>query len=122
MKPVSILVLLLFVALPVGQALAKEPTTGGWSQAEVTKPEVVAAANFAMKEEAKELQKSKETSAMQWKLVSIVSAEEQVVAGMNYRLILTDQLDGKKREAEAIVWWQAWNKDAPYKLTAWTWQ
>jgi len=122
MIPVCILGSIFFAALLGGCGLAKEPMPGGKSPAAVTKPEVVAAANFAIKEEEKAIQNNKETPAAKLSLVSILSAEEQVVAGMNYRLKLKVKLDGKEKKAGATVWWQAWNKEAPYKLTSWKWQ
>jgi hypothetical protein len=27
-------------------------------------------------------------------------------------------VNGTEKEAEAVVWWQAWNKQEPYKLTS----
>jgi len=67
------------------------------------------------------IQKEQKT-ATKLSLVSIISAEEQVVSGMNYHLALKVKLNGKLKKAEATVWWQAWNKEAPYKLTAWKWK
>ncbi len=92
-----------------------------WTLAAVTKPEVVAAAHFAVAEQAKVIEKELKT-ATKLSLVTIISAEEQVVSGMNYHLALKVKLNGKRKKAEATVWWQAWNKDAPYKLTAWKWK
>jgi hypothetical protein len=86
------------------------------------KPEVITAANFAIMEEEKVLRNNKKTESAQLSLVAILAAEEQVVAGMNYRLILKVVLDGREKIATATVWWQSWNKEAPYKLTSWDWQ
>jgi hypothetical protein len=55
-------------------------------------------------------------------LVRILGAEQQVVAGLNYRLQLRVTLDGEEKTAEALVWWQAWRKPEPYQLTSWTWR
>lgn len=55
-------------------------------------------------------------------LVKILGAEEQVVAGMNYRLTLKVTVNGTEKQAEAVVWWQAWRKPAPYELTSWKWE
>ena len=87
----------------------------------MTKPEVVAAAHFAVAEQTKVIQKEQKT-ATKLSLVTIISAEEQVVSGMNYHLTLKVKLDGKLKKAEATVWWQAWNKEAPYRLTSWKWK
>jgi uncharacterized protein YaaN involved in tellurite resistance len=93
---------------------------GGYSAATTTNEEVVAAANFAIKAQAEELKKTAATSTLS--LVSVARVEQQVVAGMNYRMTLNVQHDGKARQAEAVVWWQAWNREAPYKLTSWNWK
>lgn len=114
---------ILFAASLGGGGLAKEPAPrlGGWSEAAVTEPEVVAAANFAIKEQEKAIQKSKGTPTAKLRLSSILSAKTQVVAGINYRFKLNVILDGKKQKAEATVWWQAWRKPDPYRLTSWKW-
>lgn len=119
--PVCILVVILFTALINSHSHAGEQIAGGWTLAAVTKPEVVAAANFAVAEQAKLIQKELK-KATKLSLVAIMSAEEQVVSGMNYHLTLKVKLNGKRKKAEATVWWQAWNKETPYKLTAWKWK
>ena len=119
--PVCILAVILFTTLINSHSHAGEQIAGGWTSAAVTKPEVVAAANFAVAEQAKVIQKELK-KATKLSLVAIISAEEQVVSGMNYHLTLKVKLNGKLKKAEATVWWQAWNKDAPYKLTAWKWK
>ncbi len=101
------------------------PTTpqakvGGYAKAEVTKQEVLEAAKFAVQAQAKALQQ--DGKKVELKLVKILAAEEQVVAGMNFRLKLQVLQDGKAKQAEAVVWWQAWRKPDPYQLTAWKWQ
>ncbi|ACD96140.1 cystatin domain-containing protein [Trichlorobacter lovleyi] len=119
--PLCVLLITLFTVLLDGDCLAQEQISGGWTLAAVTKPEVVAAAHFAVAEQAKVIEKELKT-ATKLSLVTIISAEEQVVSGMNYHLALKVKLNGKRKKAEATVWWQAWNKDAPYKLTAWKWK
>jgi hypothetical protein len=32
------------------------------------------------------------------------------------------KLDDTEKEAEAVVWWQAWRKPDPYQLTSWIWK
>jgi hypothetical protein len=54
-------------------------------------------------------------------LSKILGAEQQVVAGMNYRLKLRVRVNGNEKQAEAIVWWQSWRKPDPYQLTSWKW-
>lgn len=120
--PLCVLLITLFTVLLDGDCLAQEQISGGRTLAAVTKPEVVAAAHFAIAEQAKLMQKELEPAAAKLRLVSILRAEEQVVSGMNYHLTLKVKLNGKRKKAEATVWWQAWNKEAPYKLTAWKWK
>ncbi len=120
--PVCILVAVLCTAIVNDRCLAGEQIVGGRTPAVVTKPEVVAAAHFAVAEQAKLMRKEQETAAAKLGLVAIMSAEEQVVSGMNYHLMLKVKLNGMLKKAEATVWWQAWNKETPYKLTAWKWK
>lgn len=103
----------------VGGIDAAERMVGGFASASTTKTEVVDAAKFAVQAELKALQATNATARLE--LVKIVSAEEQVVAGMNYRLKLKVKLDGKEKDADVTVWWQAWRKPEPYELTSWTW-
>ena len=106
-------------------AQAKEPApklVGGNAPVAATQKEVVAAANFAIQEQTKELRKDPATPEAKLSLVKIVSAEQQVVAGMNYHLKLKVKLDGKEKTAAVTVWSQPWNKETPNKLTAWAWE
>ena len=84
--------------------------------------EVVAAAAFAIKAQQNAMLEKKDLESPKLKLVTILQAEQQVVAGTNYRLKLKVKLNGKEKSAEAIVWWQAWRKPDPYQLTSWTWK
>ena len=90
------------------QALEK---SGGWSDAKVDDPNVVAAAKFAVGSHKK--------VAMD----RIVKAKQQVVAGLNYgvHLQVTDRSSGKPvpREAEAVIYQ---NLDDEYSLTSWKWK
>ena len=94
---------------------------GGRVEAAVTKKEVREAAAMAVKIQAKSMQDPKEAQAPKLKLVEILKAEEQVVAGTNYHLKLKVKHGDKVRNAEATVWWQPWRKPEPYHLTAWKW-
>ena len=117
-----IVALILLTSWPARPGQAKEPMPGGWTSAAVTNAEVVVAATFAIKEEEKSIRKANAATKATLALVSIVNAEQQVVAGMNYRLTMKVKSDGKDKTAVAIVWWQAWNKEEAYKLTSWKWQ
>ena len=70
---------------------------GGYAAAPVADPEVVAAAMFAVTAHA---EKSKKTIT----LTKVVSAQQQVVAGMNYKLVLAVDVDGQPKEVEAAVY------------------
>jgi hypothetical protein len=97
-------------------------TPGGFSRASVTKKELVNAASFAIKAEEKALRNAKGDQPVKLELVKIAGAEEQVVAGINYRLNLSVKLNGKEKNAETTVWWQAWRRPDPYQLTSWDWK
>jgi hypothetical protein len=68
---------LIFGSVTVGLA----QRTGGYKEVANDDAEVVAAAEFAAKEQGKKQE-------MTYKLVSVEHAEQQVVAGINYRLCL----------------------------------
>lgn len=101
---------------------AQPAPAGGYAKAAVTDKEVVAAATFAIKTQQNALQVKKQPDPLKLELVKILHAEQQVVAGMNYRLRLRVTLNGKEKTAEAVVWWQAWRKPDPYQLTSWAWK
>lgn len=69
----------------------REPIAGGYSTVETTDLEVVTAANFAVKAQAKK-QRAK------IKLVNVVRAEQQVVAGRNYQMCLQVEVLEKGRK------------------------
>lgn len=119
---VGLAVLLSLAAARPGEARDQASLVGGYAAASVTAAEVVAAAEFAVAAEAKALQEKKDAPPPKLELVRILGAQQQVVAGMNYRLTLKVKLNGVDREAEAVVWWQAWRTPDPYQLTAWTWK
>jgi hypothetical protein len=101
--------------------LVQQPVAGGYSPIAVTNKEVIDAAAFAVKVQQKAMQSLHGEPAAKLELAAIVSAEEQVVAGINYRLKLKVKVDGTDKDAEAVVWWQAWRKPEPYQLTSWNW-
>lgn len=104
------------MASGVDQALARKP--GGWSEVSVTDEGVVAAAAFAVQAHRAAMQKNGD----QGKLVleKVEAAQQQVVAGMNYRLTLRVQTAGPARTAEALVWARVWLEEPErYQLTSW---
>jgi hypothetical protein len=99
---------------------APQSMPGAYAAASVTDPNVQAAARFAIDAEQQALLKAGESGTLD--LVSILGAEQQVVAGVNYRLRLRVRRSGQAQDAAALVWWQAWRKPDPYQLTSWQWQ
>jgi len=95
---------------------------GEYSPAAVTNKEVIAAAKFAVSAKEEAMREEKNPKPARLKLVKIVSAQQQVVAGINFRLYLELTLNGNNKEAKAIVWWQAWRRPDSYQLTSWKWK
>jgi hypothetical protein len=110
----------LFVVFSLG-TVCSQTLVGGYSKASVTEKEVMDAADFAVRAQQKAMQDSQGEKAVKLELGKILEAEQQVVAGMNYRLKLLVKMNGKEKHAEAVVWWQAWRKPDPYQLTLWKW-
>lgn len=119
MKKTIIAISTAIVVFAIAPAAKAEAIAGGYSPATVTNETVQAAAAAAIAAQAKTLPAQKEGTAAKLELVKILAAEQQVVAGMNYRLTLRVKWDGKEKTAEAVVWWQAWRKPDPYQLTSW---
>jgi hypothetical protein len=101
---------------------AQQTLTGGYNTVPVDNKEVVAAAAFAIEAQKKAIQEKTGGKPANLELITILKAEQQVVAGMNYRLTLKVKLNGKEKTAETIVWWQAWRRPNPYQLTSWAWE
>lgn len=102
--------------------VAAESKPGGYAPVSVADKDVVAAARFAVETHQKLTKKQPSEASTSLKLVSIQSAEQQVVSGINYRLKLNVEHNDKDRTAEAIVWWQAWRRPDPHRLTSWRWE
>ena len=93
--------------------------TGTYNPIRVDDTNVIAAAKFAVAAQEKIMQEANESEPVRLKLVKILSARQQIVSGINYELYLKVSLDGKEKEVKAIVWWQAWRKPEPYRLSLW---
>jgi hypothetical protein len=100
----------------------QSPLLGGYAAASVTDKQVIAAADFAVKAEEKAMQEGKDAQPSTLTLIRILGARQQVVAGVNYQFTLKVKLNGREREADAVVWWQAWRVPDPYELTSWNWR
>lgn len=94
---------------------------GAFGPASTNSKEVVQAADFAVAEQEKVIRAATGDASVRLRLVRIDAAEQQVVAGLNYRLRLTVALNDEQKPAQAVVWWQAWRAPDPYQLTAWAW-
>lgn len=84
-------------AKPAATTEAEDSTVvGGYSKAAVDDAKVVTAAEFAVTEE------SKKGTAISLK--SISSAERQVVAGTNYRLVMVVEEGGVEKTVEVVIY------------------
>ena len=98
------------------------PMLGGYANVSVADSDVIKAAEFAINAQSETVQQRGDRQPSKLQLLKILRAEQQVVAGFNYRLTLSVVDDGNhQRTAEAIVWEQAWRPN-PYELTSWTWK
>ncbi len=121
MKHIAVFAGLLLAMLGTVVTSPAQTITGGFAKASVTEKDVRDAAAYAIKVQAKTMHGQKDGRSTKLELVKILAAEEQVVAGMNYRLKLQVKVNGKDKLADAVVWWQAWRKPSPYELTSWKW-
>ena len=110
---VTILVALVatFSCVVVGLAQTR-PIVGGYKVVATDDPEVVAAAEFAVGEQGK-----KQESPIS--LVSVEKAEQQVVAGMNYKLCLKVRIgeDTDETQDVKVVVFRSLQKQ--YSLKSW---
>lgn len=97
------------VCVAVAQEAQEPPMAGAYAEASVTDREVVSAARFAVKME-------KRRHGGRLSLLQIERAEQQVVAGMNYRLCLKLRVNGKEREVITVVYK---NLKRKYSLSSW---
>lgn len=93
-------------------ACAGKPKTGAFSAVPHTQPTIQNAATFAV-----QAQKTRQTGTLE--LVKVLSSEQQVVAGMNFKLTLLVRDNGRLRKATAVVWSQPWRNHT--ELTRWEW-
>ena len=97
-------------------AVAMKP--GGWSKVAVTDKGVVAATAFAVQAKRAAMRANGDEATLE--LEAIEAAEQQVVAGLNYRLELEVSAGGRQRRAVAVVWAREWLEAAQrYELTSW---
>ena len=100
-------------AAPVTEQPIKEPSAmivGGYQNTDIT-PEIKKIAQFALKTQSKK-------TKTRLQLVNIDSAASQVVAGTNFKLILTIKDHQKTNQAEAIVYRDL---NGHKQLSSWNW-
>ncbi|MFO7666227.1 MAG: cystatin domain-containing protein [Desulfobacterales bacterium] len=107
---ISIIVLALFF-FAFGCYSKHGPMVGGYSKIAVDDNEVVKATNFAIKTQESILGRDTEIT-----LIEISKASRQVVAGMNYRMLLKVKVGDKEEIVEVVVWKQL---SGEYALTSW---
>jgi Aspartic acid proteinase inhibitor len=103
------------VSLVLGSfVMALAQRAGGYKEVANDDAEVGAAAEFAVKAEGEKQQTT-------YKLVSVVHAEQQVVAGINYRLCLkvSHQKEGEEETTESVRVVVYRNLQKQYSLTSW---
>lgn len=93
----------------VAPSFCQAQIVGGYNEISKTDETVVAAANFAVQTQARK--------AASLKLVSIVEAKRQIVAGSNYQMCLVVKRENKRQEAVAVIYQNLQNE---FKLTSWT--
>jgi hypothetical protein len=114
----SLLALLAFsseqaLSAPINEQAVKEPSAmivGGYQNTDIT-PEIKKMAKFAVKTQSKQ-------TKTRLQLVSIDSAASQVVAGTNFKLILTIKDHQKTNQAESIVYRDL---NGHKELSSWNW-
>jgi Aspartic acid proteinase inhibitor/Sporulation and spore germination len=101
---------LLMLGAGVPTSLAQDaPIAGGYGERRVNDPGVRAAAAFAVRERARQTRR-------RVTLISIVSAESQVVAGTNYRLVMNVREGGEVGSVTVVVFQ---NLRRGLSLTSW---
>lgn len=114
-KSLRVLTVLVALGIAFGCVIAglaqTRPIVGGYKVVATDDAEVVAAAEFAVGEQAKQQESTIE-------LRSIEQAEQQVVAGMNYRLCLRVGIDGDSEDKDVkVVVFKSLKKE--YSLKSW---
>jgi copper homeostasis protein (lipoprotein) len=84
---------------------------GGYSITSITDKDVVSAANFAVEQQ-------QQKTGQPLSLVSVTQAQQQVVAGKNYKLCMKIKDGSNVRTASAVVYR---NLQRQNSLTSWTW-
>lgn len=108
----ALLIAMNLMAMLEVTSLRAQPAPGSYRRIATNEKEVRKAAKYAVKQEQRKSEK-------RYSLRNIVSAERQVVAGLNYRLCLNLKSDGEEKTAEAVIYK---NLQQQYALTSWEWK
>jgi hypothetical protein len=109
MKRILLAALLLVITCAAAPARQEPPVAGGYSERPASDRGVAAAAAFAARERGRR-------TGRRVTLLGVRRAETQVVAGLNYRLLLTVREDRKERDVLAVVYQ---NLRQRLSLTSW---
>lgn len=90
--------------------VTKPIIVGGFGNASVSDAQVVSAANFAVKAQAKKM-------ATEFEVVEILRAERQVVQGMNYRICMLVNVEGDEPFMVSAIVYQDLKRN--YSLSSW---
>ena len=114
MKSLLLIGLMAIVISALGISTLHAEQCGGYTKAETDDTEVAAAANFAMKARESALRKDDKDASVS--LVAIVEAAKQVVAGINYKMLLKVNINDKDQLVEVVVWKKL---SDDYELCSW---
>ena len=93
---------------------AQAQVVGGYSKTTVDDKEVAVATNFAIKKQESILDTGTKIT-----LVEISNAVQQVVAGINYKILLKVKIGDKEEIVEVVVWKKL---SGEYELSSWNWE
>jgi hypothetical protein len=110
------LLILLASALPAAGVAAMP---GGITETSIQDPWVMEAAAFAVRAQERAMREKGEEPSVKIALVRILGASRQVVAGMNYYLIIKVAVNEQEREADVVIWRQL---SGGHELTSWKWR
>lgn len=114
MKSLHAVILITALVFTLAAFQVHAEVCGGYTTADTDDSEVAAAANFAMKAREKALRKTDKDANVS--LVEIIQAAKQVVAGINYKLLLRVNVSDKDQVVEVVVWKKLSDE---YELTSW---
>jgi hypothetical protein len=114
MKYFLVAVIMSVIVFTIGIFSAHAEDVGAYTKARTDDTEVASAANFAMVAIQKELRKKNKDALVS--LVEIMKASKQVVAGVNYKILLKVNINLENQVVEAVVWKKL---SDDYELTSW---